>query len=37
MVQNKQILFESFPKQNEFLGAIFSNLYSFILYGGAIL
>jgi hypothetical protein len=32
----KQILFESFPKQDEFLEAVFSNKYNFILYGGAI-
>jgi len=32
----KQILFESFPKQDEFLEAIFSNQYNFIMYGGAI-
>lgn len=32
----KQILFESFPKQDEFLEAVFSNKYTFILYGGAI-
>lgn len=33
---NKQILFESFPKQEEFLEAVFSNNYNFIMYGGAI-
>lgn len=33
---SKQILFESFPKQEEFLEAIFSNKYNFIMYGGAI-
>lgn len=32
----KQILFESFPKQEEFLEAVFSNKYNFIMYGGAI-
>lgn len=32
----KQILFESFPKQDEFLEAIFSNKYNLIMYGGAI-
>ena len=32
----KQVLFESFPKQDEFLEAIFSNKYNFIMYGGAI-
>lgn len=32
----KQILFESFPKQDEFLEAVFSNKYNFIMYGGAI-
>lgn len=36
MNSNKQILFESFPKQEEFLEAVFSNKYNFILYGGAI-
>lgn len=30
----KQILFQSFPKQDEFLEAIFSNKYNFIMYGG---
>jgi hypothetical protein len=33
---NKQIVFEPFPKQIEFLEAIFSNNYNFIMYGGAI-
>ena len=33
---SKQVLFESFPKQEEFLEAVFSNKYNFILYGGAI-
>jgi hypothetical protein len=33
---SKQVLFESFPKQEEFLEAIFSNKYNFIMYGGAI-
>lgn len=32
----KQVLFEPFPKQIEFLEAIFSNKFNFILYGGAI-
>lgn len=32
----KQILFESFPKQDEFLEAVFSNNYNFIMYGGSI-
>lgn len=32
----KQILFESFPKQDEFLEAVFSNKYNFIMYGGSI-
>jgi len=32
----KQVLFDPFPKQIEFLEAIFSKKYSFILYGGAI-
>lgn len=31
-----QVLFESFPKQDEFLGAVFSKKYNFIMYGGAI-
>ena len=35
-MSNKQILFESFPKQEEFLEAIFSNKYNFVMYGGAI-
>lgn len=35
-MSNKQILFESFPKQEEFLEAVFSNKYNLILYGGAI-
>jgi len=33
---NKQIVFEPFPKQIEFLEAIFSNNYNFIMYGGSI-
>ena len=33
---SKQVLFESFPKQDEFLEAVFSNNYNFIMYGGAI-
>jgi hypothetical protein len=33
---SKQILFESFPKQDEFLEAIFSFEFNFIMYGGAI-
>lgn len=33
---SKQVLFESFPKQDEFLEAVFSNKYNFIMYGGAI-
>lgn len=32
----KQIIFESFPKQEEFLEAVFSNKFNIILYGGAI-
>lgn len=35
-MSQKQVLFESFPKQLEFLEAIFSGNYNFILYGGAI-
>jgi hypothetical protein len=31
-----QILFNPFPKQIEFLEAVFSNKYNFIMYGGAI-
>ena len=33
---SKQVLFESFPKQDEFLEAVFSNNYNFIMYGGSI-
>lgn len=33
---NKTILFESFPKQDEFLAAVFSFKFDIILYGGAI-
>jgi hypothetical protein len=33
---DKEILFNPFPKQIEFLEAIFSNKYNFIMYGGAI-
>lgn len=36
MTDNKQVLFESFPKQEEFLKAVFSFKYNFIMYGGAI-
>jgi len=36
MSEIKQILFESFPKQEEFLQSVFSDKYNFILYGGAI-
>lgn len=32
----KQVLFESFPKQDEFLEAVFGGKHNFILYGGAI-
>lgn len=35
-MNSKQIVFEPFPKQIEFLEAIFSNKYNFIMYGGAI-
>jgi PBSX family phage terminase large subunit len=35
-LNSKQIVFEPFPKQIEFLEAIFSNKYNFIMYGGAI-
>jgi hypothetical protein len=31
-----EVLFESFPKQEEFIEAIFSEKYNFIMYGGAI-
>jgi hypothetical protein len=34
--QNKQVLFDPFPKQQEFLDAAMSGGYSFIVYGGAI-
>ena len=32
----KTVLFEPFPKQLEFLEAVFSEKYSFVLYGGSI-
>lgn len=32
----KEVLFDPFPKQKEFLDAAFSGKYTFILYGGAI-
>ena len=32
----KEILFEPFPKQQEFIDAAFSGEFSFILFGGAI-
>jgi hypothetical protein len=32
----KEVLFAPFPKQQEFLEAVFSEKYNFILYGGAI-
>ena len=32
----KQILFETFHKQEQFLEAVFSNNYNFIMYGGSI-
>lgn len=31
----KKVIFEPFPKQNEFLEAVFSEKYSFLCYGGA--
>ena len=36
MEVKKEVLFAPFPKQEEFLEAVFSEKYSFILYGGAI-
>lgn len=36
MSETKTVLFESFPKQEEFIQAVFSGNYEFILYGGAI-
>ena len=36
MKDNTQILFNPFPKQLEFLEAVFSGKYSFVLFGGAI-
>ena len=36
MSSDKEILFNPFPKQIEFLESIFSNKYNFIMYGGAI-
>ena len=38
MIENtkRQVLFAPFPKQQEFLDAVFSYKYSFIVFGGAI-
>jgi hypothetical protein len=36
MTTNKEILFNPFPKQIEFLEAVFCGLFSFVLFGGAI-
>lgn len=36
MNENRIVLFEPYPKQNEFLEAVFSGKYRFVLYGGAI-
>jgi len=36
MPDEKEILFNPFPKQQEFIDAVFSGKYSFILYGGSI-
>lgn len=36
ITQPKQVLFEPFPKQQEFIDAAFSGDYSLIIYGGAI-
>lgn len=36
MITDKEILFEPFPKQEEFINAALSGDYSFITYGGAI-
>lgn len=33
---SKTVLFDSFPKQEEFIAAAFDSQYSFVLYGGAI-
>jgi hypothetical protein len=33
---DNQILFESFPKQDEFIADCFSERFNFILFGGAI-
>jgi hypothetical protein len=35
-LEDEIVLFDPFPKQEEFLEAVFSNKYSFVLYGGAI-
>lgn len=35
-MESKEVLFNPFQKQEEFLGAVFSGNYTFILYGGAI-
>ena len=36
MNSNQDVIFEPFPKQLEFLEAVFSQKYSFVLYGGSI-
>lgn len=36
MTPQREVLFEPFPKQQEFLDACFSGNYSFVVYGGAI-
>ena len=36
MSSNTQVLFQPFPKQEEFINAVLSGEYSFIVYGGAI-
>lgn len=36
ILPEKKVLFESFPKQDEFIEAITSGNYSFVLFGGAI-
>lgn len=33
---NDEVLFESFPKQQEYVDAVFSGEYSYLMYGGAI-
>ena len=36
LLKTKNVLFQPFPKQEEFIDAVMSGDYNFILYGGAI-